>query len=959
MKDVQATWEVYCALRAEYLKHGLSKEMWHIYSSASLGAAYYEEIGVPKFLDRNPDFPPEYIGYSMSAYYGGRSEVRIRKKPCEVMLVDFKSQYPTVNALMGLQQLLLAERIDIKQGPEHLAEICAFVDRIKLEDLQRSATWPKLRCYVRVVPDGDVLPFRTQYDEQGGTNIGLNSVSGSTPVCCALADVVGSKFLTGKMPKIMGAFELVPQGRVATKSIKFFGDDRFVIDLTRDDLFVRIIEMRIEIEGLAKSSKDEIERERLYAMAQALKFIANSTSYGKLVELNVEEREERRGATIYDGDGNATRVWLNNIEKPGKYFAGPIGSLIPAAGRLLLAMAEKLGADRGFSYVFCDTDGMCFARPETMSREAFCSHIEAIADWFTALSPYRDPSGAPVPLLKIEDENYREGKEAFGYEPLHCYAVSPKRYVLCNKLSYHEAVRAKYVQPIDKVERVVAGKGEVADDQQLIVIRKFSAHGTGEISQPDNYQPTLPVAIKPEKLGKSPYAAHLLHDLWRAHLEAVEAGYDSEFDLSNLATPRFKQITLSSKHHMELYGDLPGMRPFSFFTQIPALVDKIGAEVPGDLLGIANELKSTSLYAPLGRSFDEIKGEIRRADTHERLDLDLVQRCGLRFQTISDSLLGYFDRLNFKAFPPDKIGAHERRNIVTTEFHHIGKETNAVRDAANLDTDYEVDKLIAKKRSKRVRRKEIDPASPKDKFISRSSFSAPVLADIDLTELSAMTGIPVKTLWNYVSGRRRTPTAGNVSKITVALQQIAQKGFDIKVASKTGVSENEATRKLAAKQEQAELRDRVRAIIPDFWYHIPSPETCGFQYIDDVPGYVRDVTGEVRKIEDYILPIKAQDRIARKHVELEKRGGDSAAIAENSTQLTKFRRGMKLDAQTTRKLKKAIHRVELEDQTLFDGMVEAFSGQVIEYQTSEGEIVQAPHPGAEFWRQLRPRYICS
>ena len=544
-KDVQATWEVYCALRAEYRKHNLSKEIWRIYSSASLGAAYFEAMGVPRFLEQHEEFPPQYIGCSMSAYYGGRSEVHIGKEPREVMLVDFKSQYPTVNALMGLQKLLMAERIEIKQNPEHLAEIRAFVDGASVGDLQHPEFWQRLRCYVRVLPAADILPYRTQYEDKANTNIGLNSVNGSESVWYALADVIASRLLTGKMPEIIDAFELVPQGQVATKSIKFFGDDRFVIDLTRDDFFVRIIEMRIEIEKLAKACKDDAERDRLNAMAEALKFIANATSYGKLVEINIEEREERRAATVYAGEGNAKRVWVHKIEKPGKYFAGPIGALIPAAGRLLLAMAEKLAVDRGMSHVFCDTDSMCFTRPHGMPRWEFHAHIEAIVDWFTPLSPYRDQSDTPIPILKIEDVNYREGKQELGYEPLYCYAVSPKRYVLYHKLSYEAAVQAEFVQPIDEAARFAHGKQESGDKQSLIVIRKFSAHGTGDISQPDNYQPTPPIVIKPEKLGKSPYAAHLLHDLWRTHIEAVEAGREPEHNLSkSCRTP------LQAGHHI-------------------------------------------------------------------------------------------------------------------------------------------------------------------------------------------------------------------------------------------------------------------------------------------------------------------------------------------------------------------------------------------------------------------------
>lgn len=78
------------------------------------------------------------------------------------------------------------------------------------------------------------------------------------------------------------------------------------------------------------------------------------------------------------------------MEKPGPYFAGPIGTFIAAGGRLLLGLAERLAADRGVGYVFCDTDSMAFARPAAMAREEFLRRVNEVVDWFTPLSPYKD-----------------------------------------------------------------------------------------------------------------------------------------------------------------------------------------------------------------------------------------------------------------------------------------------------------------------------------------------------------------------------------------------------------------------------------------------------------------------------------------------------------------------------------------------------------------------------------------
>jgi hypothetical protein len=57
---------------------------------------------------RNLDVNPKDVGIAVEGYYGGRSEARIRHLIMECMHADFRSQYQSANALMKLQDLLLA-----------------------------------------------------------------------------------------------------------------------------------------------------------------------------------------------------------------------------------------------------------------------------------------------------------------------------------------------------------------------------------------------------------------------------------------------------------------------------------------------------------------------------------------------------------------------------------------------------------------------------------------------------------------------------------------------------------------------------------------------------------------------------------------------------------------------------------------------------------------------------------
>ena len=60
--------------------------------------------------------PAEILGRSMSAYYGGRTEVRGRRISLPVVYLDFLSMYPTVCALMGVWKLLTARRVKSRIG---------------------------------------------------------------------------------------------------------------------------------------------------------------------------------------------------------------------------------------------------------------------------------------------------------------------------------------------------------------------------------------------------------------------------------------------------------------------------------------------------------------------------------------------------------------------------------------------------------------------------------------------------------------------------------------------------------------------------------------------------------------------------------------------------------------------------------------------------------------------------
>ena len=109
--DVLATYWLFVAEMAVYASHGITRSPERLYSEASFGKGYLHDLRVPTAKERPWTLPDDVQGYAQSTYYGGRSEVMLRQTPVEVMYCDFKSQYPTINTLMGLQAFWIAQDV--------------------------------------------------------------------------------------------------------------------------------------------------------------------------------------------------------------------------------------------------------------------------------------------------------------------------------------------------------------------------------------------------------------------------------------------------------------------------------------------------------------------------------------------------------------------------------------------------------------------------------------------------------------------------------------------------------------------------------------------------------------------------------------------------------------------------------------------------------------------------------
>jgi hypothetical protein len=683
VQDVYSTYACYRELRKLYLMHDVETPIWNLYSSASVGKAHLKMFGVKPFLEAHPDFPPDVIGYSMIAYYGARNEIEVRLQPVEIMYFDFLSQYTTANALMKLQDILLAESVTVEDNTLEVQELLQQPTEELLHKLAEPDFWPMLRCLIKIRPDMDRLPFRGTYGSEG-TNVAVPYVKNETTLWYTLADVIASKLLTNKTPIIERSLCIVPSDRqYPTHKRKLFGHE---IDLTQQDLFTELINVRNDIKKQLKSTNlSEQEQTLLDSQQKALKLIASATSYGIMVQVDQDDdTKELHPVLYYDIHGQALQANVTRVEHPGKYFAGPIGTFIPAAGRLMLAIAERLGRDRGLAYAMMDTDSIAPVRPDSMARDDFRRRALEVAHYFDTLSPYKE---ARV-ILEVKDGNFDDHGQIV---PLFFIGVSTKRYVMWQE-----------------------------DEHENIRMVKFSSHGLGGMYEPyANTASPFTDIPEPDKNVQELGGARWVYDLWYRVISGFRQNVDLDgvtplrrnpktdeplFSVSwfpQLQIPRFHKLTLSTWYLYETYGQSKGiedLRPFNFISILPSRIGN-SAYSSTRLFSAVDDVDDLNkrsafiqalkhcFYAPYASCPDALHG-VRCLDApYTNM---LVPEWFYLF-TVGESLVGHFTNKEHKALNGDRIGFMQPRTMIVRSENaivYVGKELNEIQASMGDETDY-------------------------------------------------------------------------------------------------------------------------------------------------------------------------------------------------------------------------------------------------------------------------------
>jgi hypothetical protein len=429
--DVWMTAELAKAMLAEYERHQLDGHPSKVFSIASIGKAYLRKMGIKPVLGRQPTFPKKILGHAQSGFYGGRASAHVRKVPVPVVFLDFLSMYTTVNSLMGLWNFVKAREIKVVEHCRQ--EIEDFLRQLTLDTFFDPETWKRMPAFVRIIPNGDILPLRSKYGSGQSWNIGVNYIYGDMnkpddALWYSLPDVAFSVLKTGKIPQIVDAFRIEPVGvQQGLTKVKLRGE--IGVDPEGQDFFRVVVEERM---------RPHPENKKVDAF---LKILANSSSYGIYAQMDRREQEHEIDVTCYGIDAESYQCQVDHPEDRGEYFFSPMASLITGGARLMLGLLEYCVSELGGTYAMEDTDSMAIVatesgglvscpnnRDENATVEALSwEEVETIRQRFAALNPY-DRDLVRGSILRLEDDNL---DPATGDQrQIYCYAISAKRYCL-------------------------------------------------------------------------------------------------------------------------------------------------------------------------------------------------------------------------------------------------------------------------------------------------------------------------------------------------------------------------------------------------------------------------------------------------------------------------------------------------------------------------------------------------
>lgn len=239
------------------------------------------------------------------------------------------------------------------------------------------------------------------------------------------------------MPEIVDAFLIEPCG-VLFELVPTKLHGMVEVDPERDDFFRVIVEERLQLSS--RGDQSDIETKRL---EKALKILASATCFGVYAQMDRQDEDDKIEVTCQGIDPEPYKCKVAHPEFPGEFWFSPLGSLVTAGARLMLALLDHCVSELHGCSVMEDTDSMAivatehgglvpcpggpFKMPDGRSavRALSWREVDEIVSRFVKLNPYTDKSRS---ILKIERDNYDPGTGK--QRQIYCLSIASKRYAL-------------------------------------------------------------------------------------------------------------------------------------------------------------------------------------------------------------------------------------------------------------------------------------------------------------------------------------------------------------------------------------------------------------------------------------------------------------------------------------------------------------------------------------------------
>lgn len=346
---------------------------------------------------------PEEDAAWWEAFHGARCDAdpAFLGRPFGAVVLDVTSDYPLTAHLGGWWDVMTADRLVRRSVLGELRSLCQRATKDPTVVLD-PAVWARFGLTIcEVVPDGECFPVALDDPARpDGRTETAPVVARGRSLFYSWCDVVATAILSGRVPRILRAVRLVPEGRQSGLRRRVAVYPGLVLDANADPV-LGLVRRRRE----AKAAGDKVLAAELHA-------VTNSLVSGNFERL----------------DDVATKVggsW-RTVERAGPWTFAPLGTTVTAGARLLLAVLDRMARDLGSRVAYRDTDssilpaspaGGTLVLPDGSEvHEVSDAEVDRIVAAFDRLSP---EAGWPV----------WKRTPAPGEAPLRCVVFGPKRHV--------------------------------------------------------------------------------------------------------------------------------------------------------------------------------------------------------------------------------------------------------------------------------------------------------------------------------------------------------------------------------------------------------------------------------------------------------------------------------------------------------------------------------------------------